>query len=59
MLTGENLDYVNDHRWPPLSYFAAMEEYREKHAEEVDDDLLAPKTTGSRKRRSNDKCKVM
>ena len=33
-LTGENLDYVNDHRWPPLSYERAMEDYKRKYLAE-------------------------
>ncbi|XP_065901308.1 rho-related protein racA-like isoform X2 [Dysidea avara] len=29
-LTGDNLSYVQEHRWPPLSYIKSMEEWREK-----------------------------
>ena len=32
--TGDNLAHVNEHRWPPLSYEVAMEEYRKKYLEE-------------------------
>ena len=31
-LTGENLSYVNEHRWPPLSYINALEEWEKKYA---------------------------
>ena len=31
-LTGENLSYMNEHRWPPLSYINAVEEWKEKCA---------------------------
>ena len=44
-LTGENLSYVNEHRWPPLSYINAMEEWKEK--------------CGVAKNSSNRKCSVM
>ena len=30
-LTGKNLSYVKEHRWPPLSYIDAMEEWKEKY----------------------------
>jgi len=33
-LTGDNLSYVEEHRWPPLSYIKAMEEWKEKYGEE-------------------------
>ena len=36
-LTGENLEYINEHRWPPLSYEQAMEEYRSKYLAEGDE----------------------
>ena len=36
-LTGENLDYINQHRWPPLSYEQAMEDYKKKYLVEEDD----------------------
>ena len=36
-LTGENLEYINEHRWPPLSYEQAMEEYRSKYLAEEDE----------------------
>ena len=36
LLTGDNLDHVTSHRWPPLSYEQAMEEYRKKYLEEED-----------------------
>ena len=28
------MSYVNEHRWPPLSYEQAMDEYRRKYMEE-------------------------
>ena len=30
--------YINQHRWPPLSYEQAMEEYRKKYLEEESDE---------------------
>ena len=30
-LSGSNLDYVQEHRWPPLSHEAAVEEYQRKY----------------------------
>jgi Rho family protein len=33
-LTGDNMDYVEQHRWPPVSYEVAMEEYKKKYVEE-------------------------
>ena len=33
-LTGENLLYVKEHQWPPLSYINAMEEWKEKYGED-------------------------
>jgi len=33
-LTGENLSYVKEHRWPPLSYINAMEEWKEKYGDD-------------------------
>ena len=35
LITGDNLAYVNEHRWPPLSYYHAVEEYRKTHGEEL------------------------
>lgn len=31
LLTGDNLSHVEEHRWPPVSYEKAMEEWQEKH----------------------------
>lgn len=33
LLEGENLEFVQEHRWPPLSYYREMEEYREKYGD--------------------------
>jgi len=33
-LTGDNLLFVQEHRWPPLSYFKALEEWEEKDKKE-------------------------
>ncbi len=30
-LEGDNLSYVQEHRWPPLSYETAMDEYKRKY----------------------------
>ena len=62
LLAGENLDYVNDHRWPPLSYEKAIEEYRQKYEgeEENKGEPGADAGAGGRGRgRSRDKCRVM
>ena len=32
------MDHINQHRWPPLSYEQAMEEYRKKYLEEESDE---------------------
>jgi hypothetical protein len=37
-LVGDNMDYISQHRWPPLSYEQAMEEYRKKYLEEESDE---------------------
>ena len=39
-LEGDNVDYINQHRWPPLSYEQAMEEYRKKYLEEESDESV-------------------
>ena len=36
-LVGDDMDYVNQHWWPLLSYEQAMEEYRKKYLEEESD----------------------
>jgi hypothetical protein len=33
-LVGDNVDYINQHRWPPLSYEQAMEEESDESAED-------------------------
>ena len=33
LLEGENLSFVQEQRWPPLSYYRAMEEYQEKYGD--------------------------
>lgn len=55
LLTGDNLAYVNRHRWPPLSYEKAMEEYREKYGGEEGEGVMKEGT----RRRRNEACKVM
>lgn len=35
LITGDNLAYVNEHRWPPLSYYQAIEEYRKTYGKEL------------------------
>ena len=37
-LTGDIIYYINQHRWSPLSYEQAMEEYRKKYLEEESDE---------------------
>ena len=37
-LSDSNLDYVREHRWPPLSYETAMEEYRKKYLDTEEDE---------------------
>ena len=43
LVQGENREHVYDHRWPPLSYLKAQEEYEQR----------------VRKTNPNSKCKVM
>ena len=60
LLAGDNLDYVNKHRWPPLSYVQAMEEYREKYAEELEGgEDVSPVSVNRSKKRTRERCKVM
>ena len=49
-LTGENLSYVKEHQWPPLSYINAMEEWKEKYGED---------NTSTVKNNINTNCVVM
>ena len=49
-LTGENLEYINEHRWPPLSYEQAMEEYRSKYLAEDERHDLGGKAEASTSR---------
>ena len=35
-LEGENLDYVNEHRWPPVSYLEAVKKYQAKYGKKED-----------------------
>jgi Rho family protein len=30
LLAGENLEFVEKHQWPPLSYLKAVEEYKKE-----------------------------
>ena len=46
-LVGDNMDYINQHRWPPLSYEQAMEEYRKKYLEEESDEESGEENNGS------------
>lgn len=50
-LIGENLSYVKEQRWPPLSYINAMEEWKEKYGEE--------KNHSRAKSSTNNNCVVM
>ena len=61
LLAAENLDYVNDHRWPPLSYEKAIEEYQQKYEgeEECEGEAGAGAGAGRGRGRSRDKCRVM
>lgn len=34
MLTGSNIEYVEEHRWPPLSYLEEVKQY-EKEMEKM------------------------
>ena len=43
LVQGENREYVSEHRWPPLSYLKALEEFEKK----------------ARPSKLNSKCKVM
>ena len=46
-LTGDNLSYVKEHRWPPLSYITAMEEWKEKYGEENTNPSATKNSTSS------------
>ena len=35
-LEGENLEYVNEQRWPPVSYLQALEEHKVKYGKKED-----------------------
>ena len=61
LLAAENLDYVNDHRWPPLSYEKAIEEYRQKYEGEEECEGEAGAGAGAKRGRGRgrDKCRVM
>ena len=39
-LEEDNRKYVDEHRWPPLSYYAAMEEYKAKYGDLMEEDVL-------------------
>ena len=39
-LEEDNMKYVDEHRWPPLSYYAAMEEYKAKYGDLMEEDVL-------------------
>lgn len=59
-LIDENLAYVNEHRWPPLSYEQAMEEYRKKYLEDEEETGLgsgeeSDDDTGKKERRGEHK----
>ena len=47
-LTGEDVNYVMKHQWPPLSYVNSMKEWKEKYGKDVE----KSKTT-------KNNCKVM
>ena len=38
LLEGDNLDHVTQHRWPPVSYEQAMEEYKSKYVKEEEEE---------------------
>lgn len=48
-LTGDNLSYIQEHRWPPLSYERAMEEYRKKYGAREEEEGEAGSTGGRKK----------
>lgn len=67
-MADDNLAYVTEHRWPPLSYEQAMEDYRKKYLEDEESgegDEEEGKNSGHKKSRriktlkSRGKCKVM
>ncbi len=35
----DNLSYVQEHRWPPLSYETAMDEYKRKYLDTEEEEL--------------------
>ncbi len=36
LLVNENLEYVEKHQWPPVSYWIALEDYEKKHNKNID-----------------------
>ena len=45
-LEEDNRKYVDEHRWPPLSYYTAMEEYKAKYGDLMEDVLVQESTYG-------------
>ena len=69
-LTGDNMDYINQHRWPPLSYEQAMEEYRKKYPNKESDEAAAEdgvcegegggeEDSNTEKGRTSNTCRIM
>ena len=48
LLTGDNLEHVQAHRWPPLSYERSMEEYRVKYLEPMEEAESGEENEGGR-----------
>ena len=46
LLQDENLDHVTSHRWPPVSYEQAMEEYTKKYVEDAKEEEKDGKKPG-------------
>ena len=38
LLTGDNKEHVEEHRWPPVAYLKEIEEYEQKYGDKKDKD---------------------
>ena len=57
------MDHINQHRWPPLSYEQAMEDYKKKYLEEDGHELDEKARAGDKDHDTDtdmklDKCNV-
>ena len=55
----EVMEYVSQHRWPPISYLEALKEYQSKYGSEIEQEEEADSKIRRRGSRKADKCCVM